>query len=187
MAGRPLRRLRNPVNDPTLVSTAALVYLTRLTSAAPDDGFVKIASLTRFLRSTLQADLKDKAAAANWAHSSALNQSRDVISATAAGVRRKEAELARFHKIQEEAIEHAAKLAEFHEIYIKIEESGVRAPTWRRQLAVCWSVLAHGTPLDTQAAQLGISVAAAHKDAQRGRDLLIKFGASSGLVAAIRR
>ena len=184
MAGH---RLRNPINDPSIVGAAALRFLATLTRAAPSDGFVKISALKRFFDATLQADLKDTTAAINWAHSSALNRSRDVISSMEAGVRRKEAELIRFHKVQEEAIAHAGNLVEFHELYTKIEESGVRAPTWRRQLSVCWNMLAHGTPLETQATQLGITVSAAQKDAQRGRELLIRHGASPGLASATRK
>jgi hypothetical protein len=148
--------------------------------AAPDDT-IKVRHLTRFLQGT-----EDKAAetSSDWGHVCGVNAASDAIGRRVAEIAR-EARAATSHAEEISALRKEIALREeFRTVEARIRNSEPNG-FWQRKVDILWAYLTSGETLVDLASRFGLSMEMMNKEAQRGRALFIKAGASDSLLSAI--
>lgn len=150
--------------------------------AAPDDS-IKVKHLTRFLQGT-----EDKRAetSTDWGHICGVNAASDAIGRRNAEAAR-EVRAAASHSEEISALRKEISLREeFRTIEARIRNSSPQG-FWQRKVDILWAYLTEGKTLHNLAPSFGLTLAMMEKEAQRGRVLFAKAGASDTLLSAIGR
>ena len=156
--------------------------ITFCNNAAPDDS-IKVKHITRFLQGT---EDKKADASSDWGRICGINAASDSIGRRNAAIKReKEAEASHSEEIA--ALRHQIALREeFRMVEARIRNSDPNG-FWQRKIDILWHYMIGDGTLNDLSSSFGLSVAGTEKEAQRGRALFVKHGASDALMIAITR
>lgn len=167
----------------SLPSSAHRSFLVTFVAGTDPEDWIKSKHLSRFLQGTT-----DKAAETSndWGHICAVNAISDATRRRDAAARRKEEEEAKHRDEIAELRFQIALREEFRTIEARIRNSEPNG-FWQRKIDVLWAYLTEDRFLTDLASSFGLTIAMMEKEAQRGRHLFAKHGASEDLMKSIGR
>lgn len=167
----------------SLPSSAHRSFLVTFVAGTDPEDWIKSKHLARFLQGT-----EDKSAETchNWGHVCAVNAVSDAIGRRNAAINRKAEEEAKHRDEIAELRYQIGLREEFRTIEARIRNSDHKG-FWQRKVDILWSYLTEDRYLNDLASSFGLTVAMMEKEAQRGRALFAKHGASDDLMGAISR
>jgi hypothetical protein len=167
----------------SLPSSAHRSFLVAFCNVAAPDDEIKAKHLVRFLQGT-----EDKQAdtSSDWGHVCGVNAAADAIGRRNAAINRKIEEEAKHRDEIAELRFQIALREEFRTVEARIRNSQPNG-FWQRKIDILWSYLTENRYLNDLASSFGLTVAMMEKEAQRGRALFVKHGASEDLMKAIGR
>jgi hypothetical protein len=167
----------------SLPSSAHRSFLVTFVAGTDPDDWIKSKHLARFLQGTT-----DKAAETSndWGHICAVNAISDATRRRDAAARRKAEEEAKHHDEIAELRYQIRLREEFRTIEARIRNSEPNG-FWQRKIDILWAYLTEDRYLTDLAASFSLTEDSINKEAQRGRVLFVKHGASEDLMKAIGR